>query len=1004
MPPNSLVEWMIGQNVSTTKQKKISTFREVVRLQVATDDESGEDSILLTYPRTHQSGKTLAATPPGKKVRFDQKPALKDSSSPISLSSSSSSGSSEEKPKKVATQTICEISDSEEDSEPHPTCSCADCRVGRRRARRLARLNKKLQESSSDASSDTAEASEPVPEPKKDNPLPKKNEAKKKAGKNKSPKKPAPEPAPIVSEASDTPGETTEGTQTEGDTDNEAPAVTPPPAPQEEKKEPAGKKTKNGGGNVGKGKQEKKVKNTDEKVSDNKEKNSDNKEKEALIETASQVFIKSQTTDKPLQLPPYSQESNIRPPNLLMPVKAQVLQVEHAIETPDDPRPNAFVDNQYGVLRVYHGPAYGNALGNLYPRRSWSGKDLPLGAPHPMHNPYIHGFGQHSQGQGHGGAVPDGQGPHSMMPPGWYAIPGGDGHLMPAINQWGMPNTGYQPPPPDVPIPNPPAATAQPPETGGISLKFDSHGRPITSGSARGSNKDQGWGTNIAPPTPTAGPGSHRSQQGHGSNKDPWKTNGWASNMPWGDGASGENAKEASNQGKGSNRDNAWGGNTGAPQAWGSAHGGSNRSNRQNGNNGGQWATDANNQTGTKGWGGGGSNVSKKESALPGWPTHSPKCPPPQNPWASSNSGPNNEGSAGANGGWNDPKSKTTGDWGGGGGASTNNWNAWGTGSQTNNIGWNEPPKNTSERASNGGWNAQPSGNSNVAWGGGGSQRNDPAPDAPVDGPSDARPQGSHPANQDVGPNDWNNPGPGDSTNWGKRGGGANSNWSYNNVGGAPNDEGGGWGRSGSTKGTPPRPPSIPANQLQSAPNPPQDDTTKPPSDSGSGAGNWDTRSRHSGGGGKQVNDGDKGDGAERMPCTWPTPLPSAHPDGGWPSDGSGNDKITDKEVPEAFFGPVGPSNVCDQPATSDNNVGGAPNAGWANAPSDNQNNNWTGGGGGGNWNSSNVGGAVSTGGDGGYGPAGNAGPISEIPPWGDATAAQSTRPEPQQQKPNNIW
>ncbi|TLD23284.1 hypothetical protein PspLS_07195 [Pyricularia sp. CBS 133598] len=998
MPPNSLVEWMIGQNVSTTQKKKISTFREVVRLQVATDDESGEDSILLTYPRTHLQGNISGATPPGKKVRFDQKPALKDNSSPISQSSSSLSGSSEEKPKKVAAKSICEISDSDQDSEPHPTCSCADCRVGRRRARRLARLNKKLLESSSDASSDTTEAREPVVEPKKDNPPPKKNEPKKKAAKNKSPKSAAPEPVPVVSEASDTPGETTEGTQTEGDTDNEVAAVTPPPAPPDEKKQPAGKKTKNGGGNVGKGKQVKKAKSTEEQ-------DSDNKEKEAQADIASQVVIKSPTADKPLQLPPYSQESNIRPPNLLMPVKAQVLQVEHAIETPDDPRPNAFVDNQYGVLRVYHGPAYGNALGNLYPRRSWSGKNLPLGAPHPMHNPYIHGFGQHAQGQGHGGAVQDDQAPHSMIHPGWYTIPGGDGRMMPAVNQWGIPNPGYQPPAPVAPIPNPPAATAQAPETGGISLKFDSHGRPITSGSAKGSNKDQGWATNVAPPPPTAGPGSHRSQQG--SNKDPWKTNGWGSNMPWGDGASGENAKAASHPAKGSNRgDNVWGGNTGAAQGWGPPHDGSNRGNRQNNNSGGQWAADANDQTRVKGWGGGGggSNVSKKESALPGWPSHSPKCPPRQNPWASSNSGPNNEGSAGGNVRWNDPQAGTTGDWGGGGGASGDNWNAWGMGSQTNNFGWNEPPKNTSERASNGGWSAQPGGNSNVAWGGSGSQRNDPAPDAPVDGPSDTRPQGSPLANQDTGRNDWNNAGPGGSTSWERGGGGANGNWSYNNVGGPPNDGGGGWGRSGSTKGTPPRPPSIPASQWQNAPDPPPADATKPPSNSGSGAGNWDTRSKHSGGSGEKTNDGDKGDGAERMPCTWPTPLPSAHPDGGWPSNGSGNGKITDKGVPEAFFGPAGPSNVCDQHVPSDNNIGGAPNGGWTNAPNDNQNNNWSGGGGGGNWNSSNVGRTVSTAGDGGYGPAGNAGPISEIPAWGDPTAAQSTRPESQQQKTDNIW
>ncbi len=59
-----------------------------------------------------------------------------------------------------------------------------------------------------------------------------------------------------------------------------------------------------------------------------------------------------------------------------------------------DPRPNAFMDNEHGICRVYHGPTWGNPFGSLYPRRT--GPDpppiLPVGTPHPLNNPYYYGM------------------------------------------------------------------------------------------------------------------------------------------------------------------------------------------------------------------------------------------------------------------------------------------------------------------------------------------------------------------------------------------------------------------------------------------------------------------------------------------------------------------------------------------------------------------------------------------------------------------------------------
>lgn len=53
-------------------------------------------------------------------------------------------------------------------------------------------------------------------------------------------------------------------------------------------------------------------------------------------------------------------------PNLIMTPLAKVLQIEHAMEGPFDPKPNAFYDRSRGIARVYHGRQYGNHEGSLY--------------------------------------------------------------------------------------------------------------------------------------------------------------------------------------------------------------------------------------------------------------------------------------------------------------------------------------------------------------------------------------------------------------------------------------------------------------------------------------------------------------------------------------------------------------------------------------------------------------------------------------------------------------
>ncbi|KAJ4012151.1 hypothetical protein NW766_007452 [Fusarium irregulare] len=84
---------------------------------------------------------------------------------------------------------------------------------------------------------------------------------------------------------------------------------------------------------------------------------------------------------------------HMRRPQLIEPIRAQVVQTERVIETPEDPAPNAYYDPEHNVMRVYHGPVYGNHQSNaLYPDRNGFTRPLPMGTPHPMHNPFYYGF------------------------------------------------------------------------------------------------------------------------------------------------------------------------------------------------------------------------------------------------------------------------------------------------------------------------------------------------------------------------------------------------------------------------------------------------------------------------------------------------------------------------------------------------------------------------------------------------------------------------------------
>lgn len=92
--PSSFGEWVVGTTVESLLgpvPKKPSKRRDVVKVEITTDDEAEQDSVLITYPRIRKSkssGKKVESVV--KKVRFENGPkksALKKKTSIVTTSS-----------------------------------------------------------------------------------------------------------------------------------------------------------------------------------------------------------------------------------------------------------------------------------------------------------------------------------------------------------------------------------------------------------------------------------------------------------------------------------------------------------------------------------------------------------------------------------------------------------------------------------------------------------------------------------------------------------------------------------------------------------------------------------------------------------------------------------------------------------------------------------------------------------------------------------------------------
>jgi hypothetical protein len=408
MAPKSFCEWVVGTSIESAMRpaQRKPRRRSIVRLEVSTDDETEEDSIKLTYPRTGRAAaRPKKRRPVVKKVRFQDAPpksALKmttttttttpdtseesegsvtteseeatpepttdeaSSEASASCETSSAAESSDEpsqpsppaKPKRKSKKQkkAAESESSDIDSDPHPTCKCSECVRGRRVLKKQGKKRETKEKQAAESVSENSD-SEAVSTKPKAKTLKKKRKA-------------------------------TVESESEDQTSESAPETTS----EEEPPEPPKKVKEKGGGNK---KKQRQPKGEDAQQGGNvaKEK-ARNKNEERQVESSRGA--KRRDGQKKGYYPEAFPGPHPRRPYYIEPVRAEVVQTERVIETPEDPRPNAYYDAEHNIIRVYHGPVWGgNPNQSLYPRRDPSLRPLPVGMPHPTKNSYYYGFNNH---------------------------------------------------------------------------------------------------------------------------------------------------------------------------------------------------------------------------------------------------------------------------------------------------------------------------------------------------------------------------------------------------------------------------------------------------------------------------------------------------------------------------------------------------------------------------------------------------------------------------------
>ncbi|GAB0135821.1 hypothetical protein EsDP_00004144 [Epichloe bromicola] len=531
-PPSLFCEWMVGTTISAALgplPRKPPKRREVVTVEVLTDDETEEDTLMITYPRSGGSRKVADTKDAAvKKVRFEDAPkksAMKkvapsasedseetgpeaqaaaessDSSNATSDDSQPTKKANGKKPKKAAAKS----SDSEDDSEPHPTCKCNDCVRGRQKQQQSQ--GKKCAKKSETLDSETEE-------PKKSSKKGGKGKKNSQSGNKGKGDKVEVENSPKVEAESSAASET----ESAKDTEDEAVA-----SKEKKKEEEAVTKENHGQGakkdkNKGQDEQSKSESAKTDVGEDKKDKNKgqdeqsksesaktdegeDKKEAEAPTETPPKNDTPAKgkkppktskaADDKKPSYPAGFPGPHARRPNLIVPIRAEVVHTERVVETPEDPPPNAYYDSENNIVRIYHGPAYGHHHGSLYPKRDPSHLPLPIGMPHPTRNPYYHGFdrGPENSNLEHF-PITQGMGMHVPAVVNAYCPPHGYAGYYPGAF---MPPGG--PPPTAVPPAAWPAA-----EPAAVSLNMNKNKGAFSMPALSSKDQDVTGGDNVFPP------------------------------------------------------------------------------------------------------------------------------------------------------------------------------------------------------------------------------------------------------------------------------------------------------------------------------------------------------------------------------------------------------------------------------------------------------------------------------------------------------------------------
>ncbi|KAL2181597.1 uncharacterized protein P884DRAFT_274091 [Thermothelomyces heterothallicus CBS 202.75] len=439
MPPNSVFEWVVGQNLPRKKAKP--SGREVVKIEVTTDDETDTESITVTYPRNSKSSRRRnkhrkpssvpSTSEKKKKVTFEKKPlkpALKKHQD-ASSSEASSGASSEEKlrtrSKKARDAQNARPSSrearsgngsSQHDKHKHQNCmeeitkngksnevtgNVGDKGNGKAAQGKKAAKNKSDTEAESGTSTghatsveDTATESEPEPPKRK--------------------KKTKQQTVAVSSE--------TEAT-TETDPESEPP----------KKGKQSGKKKEN----------EQKEKQHSDEAAGTK---NDSQAKEGGKASGSKEAAGKITRDGPADENRAGDRDNgskkggavdekkadAAHPHLIMPVRKRSIQMEHVVEDPSrDAPPNAHFDNDKNVCRVYHGPYWGYPYGQPYLRGGLN-PQFPAPAWFPVSDTQaMHGHRENAP----------------QMPSGFPPPPQQPAHTVP-YPTWGQPYGQFPPAPP----------------------------------------------------------------------------------------------------------------------------------------------------------------------------------------------------------------------------------------------------------------------------------------------------------------------------------------------------------------------------------------------------------------------------------------------------------------------------------------------------------------------------------------------------------------------------